>query len=93
MYNKNFKKYTIEIPKFEEKYYEDLLHILSKCNRFTILNHDSGSQISKCYTEKCCAYTGHKKGKCEIGIGGDDKFISMLKGTIFENLLVMAERM
>lgn len=92
MYKDLFTEYTIEVPQFEEGYYEELLADLSKQNRYTMLNHDSKSALSRCYTEPCCPYIKAKNTACNLGLVGEDKFTAMFKDTAFENLLIIARR-
>lgn len=102
-YRDKMIEYSISCGAFEEKFYEEQLDKLSKqAGVFTHIKHDQGSKksktLSKCYTNACCIYTGliresdSVEKKCSIGLRGTDKFVSMLTGTEFENLLIIAKR-
>lgn len=91
MFKNMFISYDINIPKFEEAYYEELLHTLSKSCKHTTINYDKGSKLPKCYTDPCCPYK-QSINYCTAGLSGEDKFIALLKDTIFKDLLIIARR-
>lgn len=91
MFRKRFSEYDINIPNFEEAYYEELLYTLSS-SEFSTINHTKG-ELSRCYTDKCCTYNRRNKDVCKLGISGNDKFVALLIGTDFEDMLRIARRM
>lgn len=93
MFKDKMVEYSIDSEGFEEAYYENMLQKLSKeAGKRTHIKHDSSKQyLSKCYIEPCCYYNG-KLRECSIGLSGNDKFIAMLQGTEFENILIIAGR-
>lgn len=93
MYKDDFAEYSIEQPMFEEAYYEELLQKLSKDNRYTVINHDSGSKLSDCYIKPCCWRSQSESSVCTRGVCGDDKFVALLKGTLFHGLLIISGRL
>lgn len=93
MYKNTFKEYGIEQPMFEEVYYEEALHRISGNSRYTIINHESNSELSDCYTKPCCWRSQSVNSICKHGLHGNDKFIALLKDTIFEDLLIIARRL
>ncbi|MCM1222810.1 MAG: hypothetical protein NC548_50970 [Lachnospiraceae bacterium] len=98
MFKQQFIPYDINISEFEEAYYEELLKDISSIGGldgkhvYTTIDHDSRSKLSRCYTEKCCAYSNKDGNKCNYGLSGEDKFIALLKDTMFEDLLITARR-
>lgn len=94
-YRSQMRQYDIDSEVFEEKFYEIQLDKLSsQVGNFTRISHNKiGSKLSKCYTNSCCAYKGKTGRHCSIGLSGNDKFISMLIGTEYEDILILAKRM
>lgn len=86
--NDSVKEYSLNEPVFEESFYEIELQKLTDGD-FTTIRHDKG-MLSKCYTDKCCAYK--RKGICNLGLPGEDKFVALLSGTLFEDLLRLSRR-
>lgn len=94
MYRRNIVEYGIDSDEFEESYYENLLDRLSnKAGKKTHISHESSKNqhLSKCYTEPCCFYSKGTR-ECSIGLKGKDKFVALLTGTEFENILILAHR-
>lgn len=92
-YKEAFIEYSIEQPIFEEKFYEIQLDKLSSSSgSHTRISHNSSTKLPKCYTEECCAYKHISNRQCRIGLSETDKFVAMLQGTIFEDLLIIARR-
>lgn len=91
MFKNVYKPYSINVPNFEEGYYEDELAAVSH-SKYGTLSHNGKSELPSCYYEPCCAYTGNKDRDCTFGIQGDDKFIAMLEGTKLSCLLRVAGR-
>lgn len=92
LFKNKFKSYSLSEGVFEESYYEQLLQKLSNSRYGTIHHTNGGHDISKCYTDKCCAYKMERSTNCKLGLPGNDKFVSLLKGTEFNILLAIAGR-
>lgn len=98
MFKDKFKAYDISTGMYEEKYYEELLSELSKSSHGR-LQHDStkGKKLPLCYTEPCCAVREKLSNKveCTFGVANEhnDKFVDMLIGTEFQDLLIIAKRL
>ncbi len=79
-----------DIPKYAggflswEKYFEDLLERATSRN-FFVQTH--GAHINPCYTKSCLDCNVHKMEKCKEAFTGEDKFIDLLTGTKYEDLL------
>lgn len=76
LFKDKMSEYSLNIPEFEEAFYEDELYNLSS-GVYTTVNHDSGD-LPKCYTHKCCVYNRKNKQVCNLGLHGEDKFIALL---------------
>lgn len=99
MYKNYYKPYEVDIPLFEEEYYEQELERISgdnqECSRYTKIKHETKinvqSKLKKCYTDKCCAYS-NRISECKYGLHGEDKINALLSGTLFHGLLVLTRR-
>lgn len=94
MFKSRFIEYSIQTGLFEEKYYEQLLQKVSS-SRLGTIKHDGG-KLPLCYTEPCCPYTSNTDRECTFGIatGAEkDKFVDLLRGTEFEDLLKISGRL
>lgn len=94
MFKSKFIEYSIQTGLFEEKYYEQLLQKVSS-SRLGTIKHDGG-KLPLCYTEPCCPYTSNTDRECTFGIAPGtekDKFVDLLRGTEFEDLLKISGRL
>lgn len=93
MFKHSFVNYNELCGVHEEAYYEDLLRKVSN-SRYGTIKHDGG-ELPGCYYKPCCCMTGKWKNDCTFGLQTgieNDKFIDLLRGTEFEDLLKIAKR-